>query len=57
MDQEYGFDPKAVGPVIIMAQGNYGVFENAGRDKSYLLDAGEEVMDKLLLDYKDSNLN
>ena len=57
MDQAYGFDPKAVGPVIIMAQGNYGVFENAGRDKSYLLDAGEEVMDKLLLDYKDSNLN
>jgi len=57
MDQEYGFDPKAVGPVIIMAQGNYRVFGHAGRDKSYLLDAGEEVMDKLLLDYKDSNLN
>ena len=57
MAQAYGFDPKAVGPVITMAQGNYGLFGNAGRDKSYLLDAVDEVMDKFLHDYKDSNLN
>lgn len=57
MAQAYGFDPKVVGPVVTMAQGEYGLFGNAAKDKDYVLEAVDEVMDKFLLDYRDSNLN
>ena len=40
-----------------MAQGEYGLFGNAAKDKDYVLEAVDEVMDKFLLDYRDSNLN
>ena len=56
MAQAYGYDPKVVGKIITLPQGQYGLFGNAGRDKSYILDAVEQVVDKFLLDYKDSNL-
>jgi hypothetical protein len=56
MAQAYGYDPKKVGKIITLPQGKYGVFGNAGRDKSYVLDAVDEVVEKFILDYKDSNL-
>ena len=34
-----------------------GLFGNAAKDKDYVLEAVDEVMDKFLLDYRDSNLN
>ena len=57
MSQAYGYDPKVVGPVVQLPQGGYGMFGNAGRDKSYILKAVGEVMDEFIADYKDSNLN
>ncbi len=56
MAQAYGYDPKKVGKIITLPQGKYGVFGNAGRDKSYVLDAVDEVVEKFIVDYKDSNL-
>ena len=56
MSQAYGYDPRQVGPIIKLTQGRYGLFGNAGRSKSYVLDAVDEVMDQFLTDYKDSNL-
>jgi hypothetical protein len=32
------------------------MFGNAGRDKSYVLDVVEEVLEDFIADYKDSNL-
>jgi hypothetical protein len=56
MAQAYGYDPKKVGKIITLPQGKYGVFGNAGRDKAYVLDAVDEVVEKFIVDYKDSNL-
>ena len=56
MSQAYGYDPRQVGPIIKLPQGRYGLFGNAGRSKSYVLDAVDEVMEEFLADYKDSNL-
>ena len=56
MSQAYGYDPREVGPILKLPQGRYGLFGNAGRSKSYVLDAVDEVMDVFLTDYKDSNL-
>jgi hypothetical protein len=56
MSQAYGYDPREVGPILKLHQGGYGLFGNAGRSKSYVLDAVDEVMDEFLADYKDSNL-
>ena len=54
--QAYGYDPREVGSVVKLPQGKYGVFGNAGRDKSYVLDAVDEVVEEFIADYKDSNL-
>jgi hypothetical protein len=56
MSQAYGYDPREVGPVVKLPQGRYGLFGNAGRSKSYVLEALDEVMEEFLADYKDSNL-
>jgi hypothetical protein len=56
MAQAYGYDPREVGSVVKLPQGKYGVFGNAGRDKSYVLDAVDEVVEEFIADYKDSNL-
>ena len=56
MAQAYGYDPQKVGKIITLPQGKYGVFGNAGRDKSYVLDAVDEVVEEFIADYKDSNL-
>jgi len=56
MAQAYGYDPKVVGSIITLNQGKYGMFGNAGRDKSYVLDVVEEVLEDFIDDYKDSNL-
>ncbi len=56
MAQSYGYDPSEVGAIIKLPQGRYGLFGNAGRNKSYILEAVDEVMDEFLADYKDSNL-
>ena len=56
MAQAYGYDPKVVGSIITLNQGKYGMFGNAGRDKSYVLDVVEEVLEDFIADYKDSNL-
>lgn len=56
MAQAYGYDPRKVGRVIELPQGKYGVFGNAHRDKGYVLDAVEEVLEEFITDYKDSNL-
>ena len=56
MAQAYGYDPKVVGSIITLNQGKYGMFGNAGRDKSYVLDVVDEVLEDFVADYKDSNL-
>ena len=56
MAQAYGYDPRKVGTVIKLPQGQYGVFGNAHKDKGYVLDAVEEVLEDFIADYKDSNL-
>ena len=56
MAQAYGYDPRKVGSVIKLPQGRYGVFGNAHKDKGYVLDAVEEVLEDFIADYKDSNL-
>ena len=56
MAQAYGYDPREVGSVVKLPQGKYGVFGNAGRDKSYVLKAVDEVVEEFIADYKDSNL-
>ena len=56
MAQAYGYDPRKVGTVIELPQGKYGVFGNAHRDKGYVLDAVEEVLEEFIADYKESNL-
>ena len=56
MAQAYGYDPREVGSVVKLPQGKYGVFGNAGRDKSYVLEAVDEVVEEFIADYKDSNL-
>ena len=56
MAQAYGYDPRKVGRVIELPQGKYRVFGNAHRDKGYVLDAVEEVLEEFITDYKDSNL-
>jgi hypothetical protein len=57
MAQAYGYDPRKIGTSVKLPQGRYGLFGDAGRNKSYILEAVEEVLDEFLLDYKDSNLN
>ena len=57
MAQAYGYDPSEVGRVVKLLQGKYGIFGNAGRDKSYVLDAVDEVVEDFIADYKDSNLS
>jgi hypothetical protein len=56
MAQAYGYDPKVVGSIITLNQGKYGMFGDAGRDKSYVLDVVDEVLGDFIADYKDSNL-
>ena len=56
MAQAYGYDPREVGSVVKLPQGKYGVFGNAGRDKSYVLEAVDEVVEEFIADYKDSNI-
>ena len=56
MGHAYGYDLKVVGSIITLNQGKYGMFGNAGRDKSYVLDVVEEVLEDFIADYKDSNL-
>jgi hypothetical protein len=56
MAQAYGYDPSRVGTVIKLPQGRYGVFGNAHKDKDYILDAVEDVLEDFIADYKDSNL-
>jgi hypothetical protein len=57
MAQAYGYDPGEVGKVVTLPQGKYGMFGNARRDKSYVLEVVDEVVDEFIADYKDSNLN
>jgi hypothetical protein len=57
MAQAYGYDPGEVGKVVTLSQGKYGMFGNARRDMSYVLEVVDEVVDEFIADYKDSNLN